>query len=213
MRLSGGNVVGLESAAWYYFGRSAAQLVGRMRHARRVAQPLLLIHIRRNRERLREKRDGLLDRIWHDGRIDSLTCALAKQEHLPDAPEPMPMEAMYLLGKMREGSLRSTLDYDLQSRVNDLARRYNKRYRGNKINNMAIVVMDVESGEVLAYVGNVYDPADRTEGTSVDVDSRPRSSGSVLKPPALCRDAGQRDGIACDAFPRRADLLQGLHTP
>jgi len=42
----------------------------------------------------------------------------------------MPMEAMYLLGKMREGSLRSTLDYDLQSRVNDLARRYNKRYRG-----------------------------------------------------------------------------------
>ena len=64
----------------------------------------------------------------------------------------MPMEAMYLLGKMREGSLRSTLDYDLQSRVNDLARRYNKRYRGNKINNMAIVVMAVGSGEVLAYV-------------------------------------------------------------
>ena len=89
---------------------------------------------------------------------------------------------MYLLGKMREGSLRSTLDYDLQSRVNDLARRYNKRYRGNKINNMAIVVMDVESGEVLAYVGNVYDPADRTEGTSVDVIPAPRSSGSVLKP-------------------------------
>ena len=92
------------------------------------------------------------------------------------------MEAMYLLGKMREGSLRSTLDYDLQSRVNDLARRYNKRYRGNKINNMAIVVMDVGSGEVLAYVGNVYDPADRTEGTSVDVIPAPRSSGSVLKP-------------------------------
>lgn len=47
---------------------------------------------------------------------------------------------------------------------------------------MAIVVMDVESGEVLAYVGNVYDPADRTEGTSVDVIPAPRSSGSVLKP-------------------------------
>ena len=41
---------------------------------------------------------------------------------------------------------------------------------------------DVESGEVLAYVGNVYDPADRTEGTSVDVIPAPRSSGSVLKP-------------------------------
>ena len=88
----GGNVVGLESAAWYYFGRSAAQLSW----AECVMLAVLpnspsLIHIRRNRERLREKRDGLLDRIWHDGRIDSLTCALAKQEHLPDAPEPMPM--------------------------------------------------------------------------------------------------------------------------
>ena len=179
----GGNVVGLESAAWYYFGRSAAQLSwAECAMLAVLPNSPSLIHIRRNRERLREKRDGLLDRIWHDGRIDSLTCALAKQEHLPDAPEPMPMEAMYLLGKMREGSLRSTLDYDLQSRVNDLARRYNKRYRGNKINNMAIVVMDVGSGEVLAYVGNVYDPADRTEGTSVDVIPAPRSSGSVLKP-------------------------------
>lgn len=42
--------------------------------------------------------------------------------------------------------------------------------------------MDVKSGEVLAYVGNVYDPADRSEGTSVDVVRAPRSSGSVLKP-------------------------------
>lgn len=100
----GGNVVGLESAAWYYFGRSAAQLSwAECAMLAVLPNSPSLIHIRRNRERLREKRDGLLDRIWHDGRIDSLTCALAKQEHLPDAPEPMPMEAMYLLGKMREG--------------------------------------------------------------------------------------------------------------
>lgn len=100
----GGNVVGLESAAWYYFGRSAAQLSwAECAMLAVLPNSPSLIHIRRNRERLREKRNGLLDRIWHDGRIDSLTCALAKQEHLPDAPEPMPMEAMYLLGKMREG--------------------------------------------------------------------------------------------------------------
>lgn len=89
---------------------------------------------------------------------------------------------MHLLGRMRGGSLRSTLDYDLQRRVNELALRHNRRNRGNKINNLAVVVMDVKSGEVLAYVGNVYDPADRSEGTSVDVVRAPRSSGSVLKP-------------------------------
>ena len=70
----------------------------------------------------------------------------------------MPMEAMHLLGKMRTGALRSTLDADLQGRVNALARRYNAQYRGNRINNLAVVVMDVRSGEVLAYAGNVYDP-------------------------------------------------------
>lgn len=179
----GGNVVGLESAAWYYFGRSA----DRLSWAESAMLAVLpnapsLIHVRRNRERLREKRDGLLDKICAGGGIDSLTCDLAKQEELPGAPEPMPMEAMYLLGKMRGGSLRSTLDYDLQRRVNDLAKRYNRRYRGNRINNLAVVVMDVRSGEVLSYVGNVYDRADRSEGTSVDVIPAPRSSGSVLKP-------------------------------
>lgn len=179
----GGNVVGLESAAWYYFGRSACELSW-SQSAMLAVLPNApsLIHIRRNRDRLRQKRDELLERIRAEGHIDSLTCALARQEPLPEAPEPMPMEAMYLLGKLREGSLRSTLDYDLQHRVNELARRYNGQYRGNRINNLAVVVMDVRSGGVLAYVGNVYDPADRKEGTSVDVIPAPRSSGSVLKP-------------------------------
>ena len=179
----GGNVVGLESASWYYFGRSARQLSwGESALLAVLPNAPSLIHMKRNRERLREKRDGLLDRIWHSGHIDSLTCALARQEPLPEAPEPMPMQAMYLLGKMKKGALRSTLDADLQSRINALARRCNNQYRGNKINNLAVVVMDVHSGEVLAYVGNVYDPADRSTGTSVDVIPAPRSSGSVLKP-------------------------------
>lgn len=179
----GGNVVGLESASWYYFGRSARQLSwGESALLAVLPNAPSLIHMKRNRERLREKRDGLLDRIWRSGHIDSLTCALARQEPLPEAPEPMPMQAMYLLGKMKKGALRSTLDADLQSRINALARRCNNQYRGNKINNLAVVVMDVHSGEVLAYVGNVYDPADRSTGTSVDVIPAPRSSGSVLKP-------------------------------
>ena len=42
--------------------------------------------------------------------------------------------------------------------------------------------MDVRSGEVLAYAGNVYDPGDRSAGTGVDVIPARRSSGSVLKP-------------------------------
>lgn len=179
----GGNVVGLESAAWYYFGRRAADLSW-AESAMLAVLPNSpsLIHVGRNRDRLRQKRDDLLDLICANGVIDSTTCFLSKQEPLPEKPQPMPMQAIYLLSKRRTGILRSTLDYDLQSRVNSLAKRYNEQYRGNKINNLAVVVMDVHSGEVLAYVGNVYDPKDKTSGTSVDVIPARRSSGSVLKP-------------------------------
>ena len=115
----GGNVVGLESASWYYFGRSARDLSW-AESALLAVLPNApsLIHMKRNRDRL-------LDRIRSGGHIDSLTCVLAKLEPLPEAPEPMPMEAMHLLGRMRTGALRSTLDADLQGRVNALARRYN----------------------------------------------------------------------------------------
>lgn len=179
----GGNVVGLESASWYYFGRPAAHLSwGESAMLAVLPNAPSLIHVKRNRSRLLEKRNALLDKMWRGGRIDSLTCALAKEEALPDAPEPMPMQAMYLLGKMRTGILHSTLDEGLQARVNDIARRYNERYKGNKINNLAVVVMDVRSGEVLAYVGNVYNPDDSNQGSNVDVIRAPRSSGSVLKP-------------------------------
>lgn len=60
----GGNVVGLESASWYYFGRSARDLSW-AESALLAVLPNApsLIHMKRNRERLREKRDRLLDRI------------------------------------------------------------------------------------------------------------------------------------------------------
>ena len=63
--------------------------------------------------------------------------------------------------------------------------------------------MDVESGEVLANVGTCTTPptAPRYERRC---DSRPAQQRQRAQAPALCRDAGQRDGIACDAFPRRA---------
>ena len=73
----GGNVIGLESAAWYYFGRSAGSLSwGESAMLAVLPNSPALIHIRRNRERLRRKRDDLLERIWRGGHIDSLTLSL-----------------------------------------------------------------------------------------------------------------------------------------
>ena len=48
----------------------------------------------------------------------------------------------------------STLSKDLQIRINELVSRHMEELRGNGINNAAVLVADVETGGVLAYVGN-----------------------------------------------------------
>jgi penicillin-binding protein 1C len=47
---------------------------------------------------------------------------------------------------------------------------------------MAAIVADVETGNVLAYVGNIPDLEDTEHGNQVDVIQAPRSTGSILKP-------------------------------
>ena len=50
---------------------------------------------------------------------------------------------------------------------------------------LAAVVMDVRTGEVLAYVGNA-DPDRKRPGSEVDIARSPRSTGSILKPILYC---------------------------
>ncbi|MBQ1683196.1 MAG: transglycosylase domain-containing protein, partial [Bacteroidales bacterium] len=85
----GGNVVGLEAAAWRYFGRNASDLSW-AESAMLAVLPNApaLIHPGRNRERLLEKRNFLLDKLCSKGVIDELECELAKDEPLPDKPLP-----------------------------------------------------------------------------------------------------------------------------
>jgi penicillin-binding protein 1C len=59
---------------------------------------------------------------------------------------------------------------------------YSERYRANQIENMACLVADVKTGNVLAYCGNVFSAENPVDGMSVDVITAQRSSGSVLKP-------------------------------
>lgn len=76
---------------------------------------------------------------------------------------------------------RTTIDIDLQRRITEILRRRQAIYRGNGIHNMAAVVLEVSTGDVLAYVGNVSD-AGKEHGESVDIIAAPRSTGSILKP-------------------------------
>ncbi|MCF8236034.1 MAG: penicillin-binding protein 1C [Bacteroidales bacterium] len=183
----GGNVVGLEAAAWRYFGRSPADLSWSEAAMLAVLPNApALIHPGRNRQLLIEKRNHLLDRLLEHKLIDSTTCYLARLEQLPERPHALPRYAPHLLDRHflsnRGSSLRSTLDQNLQKKVNGIVANHHKILQANQIHNLAVLVAEVESGNVLAYVGNTKATGAEDHGNQVDVITAPRSSGSILKP-------------------------------
>lgn len=185
----GGNVVGLEAAAWRYFASAPHDLSWAETSMLAVLpNSPSLIHPGRNRRLLLAKRNGLLLSLYQKGIIDSLTCSLAIQEPLPEKPRPLPMSAPHLLQRCQslpgqaQNRFHTTVDAALQRRVRDIIGRHHQRLVGNDIHNAAALVLDSKSAEVLAYIGNVDDPVDSLKGHFVDVVTAPRSTGSILKP-------------------------------
>lgn len=184
----GGNVVGIEAAAWRYFGRGADELSW----AEQATLAVLpnapsLIHPGRNRDALRQKRDRLLHRLYQEGQLDRTTYELSCLEPLPDRPLPLPHEAPHLLDRLVKDApdkpvFHTTIRPSLQQQVQALVNSYAAAYRSNYIYNAAALVADVETGEVYAYVGNVTDGGSAGQGEQVDVIASPRSTGSILKP-------------------------------
>ncbi|MBN2275656.1 MAG: penicillin-binding protein 1C [Bacteroidales bacterium] len=183
----GGNVVGLEAASWRYFGFSSHDLSW----AEAALLAVLpnspsLIHPGKNREQLIQKRNRLLDRLYQYGKIDSITCSISKLETIPEKPLPLPQLTPHLLNriyKQQPGRIvRSSLDAVLQMKAGDIAEKYYRIYRHNEIHNLAVLIADVENGNVLAYIGNVNSLAGMDNANDVDIIISPRSTGSLLKP-------------------------------
>jgi penicillin-binding protein 1C len=188
----GSNVVGLDAASWRYYGRSADKLSwGEMAALAVLPNAPTLVHPGKNKEILLTKRNQLLDKLFFNKTIDESICALAKMEPLPGKPLQLPMLTPHLLDRFKKDfaaqqtnctKITTTIDGDLQASVTQTLERYHRRFKGNGINNIAAMVMEVESGNVLAYVGNVYHPKNHELESHVDVLASPRSPGSTLKP-------------------------------
>jgi len=181
----GGNVVGLEMAAWRYFGVQSNQLSW-AENATLAVLPNApsLIYPGKNQIKLLSKRNRLLLKLHQEGIIDQQTYELAIEEPLPQKPYDLPQIAPHLLqrvAKEDEGTrVKTTIDYALQNRVNQIARYYYNQYKQNEVNNLAILVIDVSNRNVMSYVGNA--PTDKDHQKDVDIIDAPRSTGSILKP-------------------------------
>lgn len=183
----GGNVVGLDAACWRYFGSDQKNLSWAEATLLAVLPNApALIHPGKNRELLKAKRNRLLQKLKDAGKIDAFTCELAMAEDIPAEPQPLPRNARHLLIRMeRDGfsnkKIVSTIDKDLQQRIEQIITDHHARLSGNQVFNAAALVAEVNSGNVIAYAGNISTVNAQIQ-SEVDVTAAPRSTGSILKP-------------------------------
>jgi len=196
----GGNVVGLEAASWRYFGKPASELSWAETSTLAVLPNApALIHPGRNRDLLKQKRDRLLQMLYDRGEIDSTDLALARDEPLPDKPLPLPQYAPHLadsryLGlvsqkghgdKPADGAVATSIDIHIQKQMEAILERWSSGLNKKGIEDLAAVVFDVRTMEVIAYCGNTFFNSGRP-GCQVDILQSPRSTGSILKPLLYC---------------------------
>jgi len=187
----GGNVVGVDAASFRYFSTSQKNLtLSQVAVLAVLPNQPSLVTLSNRRERLKEKRDELIKKLYQYAIIDSQTYDLSLAEPLPEKPLPLPFLAMHYHDFLKmskdknihNGKYITSIDYNLQQLVEEMAERHSQRLSENLIYNMAVLVMEVQTGEVVAYVGNTGFFKDDGKNVYVDMVRARRSSGSLLKP-------------------------------
>ena len=190
----GGNVVGIDAAAWRYFHTTPDNLSwGEAATLAVLPNSPALIHPGRSRDRLEQKRNELLRRLpqskvhvpkrFKVPKLSDEDAELATMEDIPAKPFDMPMLAYHYLAeqdKRHHGEpISSTIDAALQRSILTTMQHHHEVNLMNSIDNAAVYVVDYLDDEIIAYVGNNIDA---TDAAMVDMVKAQRSTGSILKP-------------------------------
>lgn len=183
----GGNTVGLEAAAWRYTEKSSSDLTWAEAATLAVLpNSPALVFPGKNQEILKGKRNKLLKQLYKRDYIDSLSLVLALDEPLPGASKQLPSKAAHLTDhffiKNRGEIIITTIDGRLQERATEIINMHQKDLASNYIFNSSCIIIEVKTGNVLAYVGNSSINNSPAHCGDVDNIRSLRSSGSILKP-------------------------------
>lgn len=181
----GGNLEGVRAASISYFGKEPKRLT--------PAEAALLVAIPQSPEsrrpdraadRAEAARNRVLQRAVQEGVIDADEAEAALREEVPGLRKPFPALAPHLADRARQEepqvlAHRLTIDGKLQKKLEALAQEA-VAGRGEQLQ-VAILVADHASGEILASIGSAGYQADLRQGF-VDMTRALRSPGSTLKP-------------------------------
>lgn len=182
----GSNIVGYETASQLYFGKSAKNLTwGEGATLAVLPNSPGVIWVEKNRDKLLAKRDNLLKTMYERGVIDERQYRLAIKEPLPKERKYFnslaPHLTRRLVAEYSDRIIKSTIDSEIQRKIERVAKEYGEYLNNRGIKNCAILVVDNLSGEVKSYVGS-QDFYDFKRNGQVDGVTAQRSVGSVLKP-------------------------------
>lgn len=182
----GGNIVGIDAATWRYFNHSAQELTWAEAATLAVLPNApAMIHPGKNRTKLLQKRDDLLEKLLQNKKISEKEYQLAIQEPLPDHPYPLPQQALQLLNYFfinnSGNNIHTTIHKDFQLQTEEILSQWNEKFSQQGIQNIAAIIVDIQTNEVVAYCGNRSDEQQQY-GNQVDIIRAPRSTGSILKP-------------------------------
>ncbi|MDO8573134.1 MAG: penicillin-binding protein [Candidatus Daviesbacteria bacterium] len=213
----GGTAYGIEAAANLYFGKSAKDL--NLAEASLLAglpqRPSVYSPYGTNPELARVRQKEVLKRMVEDGYISKEQAEKASKEQFTyrtgrnEQGFKAPHFVLYVKQKLIEqfgdrmvegGGLRvtTTLDYDLQKKVEEILKQEIDKLTSAKVGNGAAVVLDPKTGQILAMVGSKDYfgdslPEGCSEGVScafepnVNVSVRLRQPGSATKPIAYAK--------------------------
>ena len=184
----GANNVGIHAASWRYFGRPLAELSW----AEACTLAVLpnspsLIRPDHNPELLRLKRNALLKKLRSRGILTEIEFKVSLAEDIPGKSLQIPRRASHLLAtsEVRVGrgrNMASTVDHVIQRMAEQIIAKHTESLNRHLIDNLAALIIDNRSFEVLGYFGNVAPGGREANGQDVDIINRRRSTGSTLKP-------------------------------
>ncbi len=184
----GGNIVGIDAASWFYFGRSAESLSwAEAAFLAVIPNEPGLISSTRGRSLLQKKRNRLLQRLLKRRYLSKLEYSLALAESIPRGPRAVPRLASHLLvtlaaQKPGQRLFQTTIKARLQETLLQIIHSEGDKLLAKNIRNLAALIIDNRQGAVAAYAGNISRDRSAKHGQDIDLIQSPRSTGSILKP-------------------------------
>lgn len=181
----GGNIEGVKSASVLYFGKNPDHLSLAEITALSIIpnRPSSLVMGRHNEE-IVQQRNKWLQRFANEKIFTQKEIEDALAEPLTAKRMTVPKEAPHLSYKLknnRESIIQTYLDRNTQMKMEKLVGDYVRTQRLKNIYNAAVMIIDNETHQVIAYVGS-GDFSDSTDGGQVNGAAAVRQPGSTLKP-------------------------------